>query len=437
MCDLAKLSRRPRLLLMAYACSPYRGSEPGIGWNRAVEAAKYCDTWVICEGHEYAADLQRYQREHDPIEGLHFVCVAKPSWARWLARLPFGFYTSYNLWQRRAFRKARELHAQMQFDLAHQATIIGYREPGYAWRLGVPFIWGPIGGTQNFPWRYMHLEGVRATVIESVRSIVNWVQLRASPRVRRAARESAVIVAANSTTADDFFRIHRRRCARICDVGISRVTAERRVAAGPRPLRILWSGVLEHRKTLSVLLHALAQLQADVDFELRILGTGPRRGAWQRLARKLGVDGRITWLNHLPHAQALEVYNWADVFAFTSLRDTTGTVVLEALGAGLPVVAFDHQGVGDVVTKDCGIKIPVEAPAKAIAGWARAISRLAADPELRERLGRGARDRARDYLWSCNGRRMADVYLRASEAAPTQAPSVMEYHLVRQAPSQP
>ena len=52
----------------------------------------------------------------------------------------------------------------------------------------------------------------------------------------------------------------------------------------------------------------------------------------------------------LPHQEAIAQYAWADAFVFSSLRDTTGTVVVEALAAGLPVICLDHQGVHDVVT---------------------------------------------------------------------------------------
>jgi peptidoglycan/xylan/chitin deacetylase (PgdA/CDA1 family) len=112
----------------------------------------------------------------------------------------------------------------------------------------------------------------------------------------------------------------------------------------------------------------------------------------------------------LPHDEALRHYQWADAFVFTSLRDTTGTVVLEALGAGLPVVCLDHQGAHDVVTAECGVKIPVRTPRQVVEDLAQAITRLAQAPAQRQRLGQGAMERARQYLWSRQGERVAAVY---------------------------
>src|SRR5205823_7645001 len=120
----------------------------------------------------------------------------------------------------------------------------------------------------------------------------------------------------------------------------------------PGALRVLWSGELQPWKAMPLLLRALAKLPKGVACEVRVLGEGPLEMSWRGLAGRLGVDRSLTWMGWLPHAEALAQCEWADVLAFTSLRDTSGNVVLEALGAGVPVVCLDHQGVGDIVTED-------------------------------------------------------------------------------------
>jgi glycosyltransferase involved in cell wall biosynthesis len=122
-------------------------------------------------------------------------------------------------------------------------------------------------------------------------------------------------------------------------------------------------------------------------------------------------------LGWLPHDETLRQYHWAQVFLFTSLRDTTGTVVLEALAAGLPVVCLDHQGARDFVTDQCGIKVPVTTPGKTIDGLRDAIAALARDPSYRRRLGEGAVRRAERYAWPHNGAQLAEVYRRVLAAA--------------------
>ncbi len=405
-------AQRPRVLLLAYACMPNRGSECSVGWNRALQVAQHFDTWVLCEGSWCRSEIERYLAQHGPIPGLRFVYVEKGKLLRLIGRVPGLYYLSYNLWHRRAFRVARQLHAEQRFALAHQSTYCGFREPGYLWKLDLPFVWGPIGGTQNLPWRFLGSIGIAGAASEILRSAANGLQLRFRWRVRLAARRAALLLTANSTNRAAIAAAHgvEPRCD-LLDTGV------RTIQEVPRPprradqtLRILWAGECRSFKALPILLHALAQLPADVSYRLQVLGDGPQRRRWQRIATRLGLDAHVDWSGWLPHNQALDQYRQADLFVFTSLRDTTGTVVLEALASGLPVVCFDHQGVRDVIDDDCGIKIPVTTPAEAIDGYCTALTTLARDHEQLEALSRGARERAKQYLWSQHGATLVKLY---------------------------
>lgn len=403
--------RRPRILQLSYACSPVRGSEAGVGWQRAVHSARHCDTWVICEEHEFAGEVREYLNCHGEIPGLTFVFVpiSRREWA-WGQVHDALWYRALRRWHRAAYRAAVQLHEEFRFDLAHQVTFCGYREPGYLWKLDIPFVWGPIGGTQNYPWRFLPYAGWRGALGESVRSIANNLQLRFSRRVRGAARKASVVLAANTANRDRFSRAHGITMPLMPDVGIHALLESPRKERSPGPLRLLWSGLLSHRKALHLLIHALARLPREVPVELRVLGDGPLRSRWQRLADRLAVSSCMAWLGWLPHREAVEHYAWADAFVFSSLRDTTGTVVVEALGAGLPVICLDHQGVRDIVTDACGIKIPVTSFRKVVEDLSLAILRFVRNPEECERMGRAAVDRARQFLWSRQESHLLDVY---------------------------
>lgn len=407
---------RPRLLLLACSCSPDRGSEPGVGWHRALQAARYCDTWVICSESHGPAVREHLQR-HGEYDGVKFVFVAKTGVAKSIANLPGMYYASYRLWHRAAFKLAQNMHRELGFDLVHQVTLCGYREPGYLWKLGVPFIWGPVGGTQNYPTGFLAEAGLLAGSREALRGVGNFLQLRWGRRIRVAARSAAALLAANSTIQQHFEQLVGIRPLLQLETGLARVEATARRRRDPRePFRILWSGNLEAWKACSLLIKALAQLPRDLPYEVRILGEGRLKNRWQRLARRRGVERHMRWLGHLPYREALRQNEWADVMVFTSLRDTSGNVLLEALANGLPVICLDHQGARDIVTRECGIKVRVTRPGETIAGLARAIEHLAREGDVWERLSAGAIERAREYLWDAQGERMAQVYARVLAA---------------------
>jgi len=137
--------RRPRLLMSAYACRPNHGSEPGVGWNRALQAAQDFDTWVITEDATSGSAIRTYLREHSPIPGLEFVFIPKSPWINPLAyrlglyHAPMALLRWWPLDALFFYRLARRLHAELRFDLVQQVNFQTYREPGYLWKLGIPF----------------------------------------------------------------------------------------------------------------------------------------------------------------------------------------------------------------------------------------------------------------------------------------------------------
>ncbi len=158
---------------------------------------------------------------------------------------------------------------------------------------------------------------------------------------------------------------------------------------------LLYVGRLAPEKNLDALLRAFAQLRSVVSADLRdrlrlaLVGGGPEA---ERLARA-SMPG--VYLAGEQHGLALSRwYASADVFAFPSLSETFGNVILEAQAAGLPVVAFDCQGPNERVTPEVdGLLVPLGG------GLAPALRRLCEDRGLRERFGRAARVKAEGQDW--------------------------------------
>lgn len=402
---------RPRVLLLAAACNPDKPSDYAAGWGWVRQIARFAEGVVLCGAWDREG-VERYLATQGDFPGVRFVFVEESRLEQWLKRRRPFFelnYFSYYLWQRRAFRVASRLAAAHPFDLTHQVTINTFRVPGFLWRLPLPFIWGPVGGTQNYPWRFLTLAGWWGGIRELLRNFLNLLQLHFSPPVKRAARRAAVLLAANSQGQRDLARISHRPVHLLLDTGVEEVVREVPPRPAPPPLHLLWSGRFWPRKALPLLLYALAGLPSEL-FRLTILGTGPEERRWRRLARRLGLDDRIHWAGWLSREEARSWYDWAHLFVFTSLRDTSGNVVLEALSRGVPVLCLDHQGAGDMVTSECGVKITVTTPTAVLAGLQRTVATLATEPERLERLADGALHRAREFLWVRQGERLARLY---------------------------
>ncbi|MGH2533357.1 MAG: glycosyltransferase family 4 protein [Thermomicrobiales bacterium] len=404
-----------RVLMSAYACEPNRGSEPGVGWNWALQAARFHEVWVLTRANNRAAIDAELQRR--PVPNLHLVYHDLPRWARFWKRGGRGVHLYYLLWQFTAPRAARAAHRRRRFDLIHHVTFNAVDSPGWLWRLGLPFVWGPVGGGQEPPPALKGYFG-RAWGRER-RRIARKRLTRFNPVVRAAVRSAACILVANTDTQRLLSRLKPavlirevETAVKVPDPPVPPVPPRVPNVAG---ISILWAGLLIPRKAPLLAVDVLAELRRrEVAARLQFVGDGPLRGQIEAHAHALGIADAIDLRGRVPYEAMSRCYASADVFLFTSLQDTSGNVLLEAMAHGLPVVTLDHQGAAEIVAADCGIKIPIGEPPRVIAGFGDALERLAARPELRHTLGEAGRRRvAERYRWDRKGDLLRQLYARA------------------------
>lgn len=402
-----------RLLITAYHYDSAYSMESRLAWQRAQHAAAEYDVTVLCQENSWPTP-----RGADEA-AVETVAVPHTSFERMLMCSAATYYLGYRSWQRRLYRKAARLHAERRFDLVHHVSFCGYREPGFCWRLDAPFVWGPVGGTPQFPTAFLGELDVASAAKEMLRNVANFCQLRLDSRIRQAARRASAVLAANRQVAADVQRFFGVTPQVQLETGVAPVRELPREPRDPAaPLKILWAGRLRPWKALPLLLKALAQLPPDCKWVLRVLGEGPCEARWRHLAERLGIASHIEWAGWSPPlADQLPHYDWADVFAFTSLRDTSGTGLLEALAAGAPIIGLDHQGAADVMTDWCAVRVPATTPASAIAGFRDAVERLSTDHAQLAQLSAAAIERARLFTWQRQWEATREIYAEAKTQA--------------------
>jgi glycosyltransferase involved in cell wall biosynthesis len=166
----------------------------------------------------------------------------------------------------------------------------------------------------------------------------------------------------------------------------TRARVRETLGAGPDVCVIGTIARLDPVKDLGSLLRALAGL-GDRPAVLVIVGDGPERGALERLARELGVSRQVRFLGYRNDAR--EWLAGCDIYANCSVSEGVSLTILEAMAAGLPVVATAVGGTPEVVDLTCGRLVPARNPA----ALALALTDLAAQAEMRRLLGSAARAR--------------------------------------------
>jgi len=162
-----------------------------------------------------------------------------------------------------------------------------------------------------------------------------------------------------------------------------------------QPATILTVCHLYPRKRVRVLIDAMRQVMVtEPRARLRIVGTGPEEAALQEQVRCLGLAEQVTFLGHVPFARLCAEYRAATAFCLPSVQEGFGIVLLEAMAAGLPIVACAAAAVPEVVPAgDCGLLVPPDNAA----ALADALVQLLAGEALQRRLGDGGRERVRRY----------------------------------------
>jgi len=422
------------VLIAAYACNPKRGSEEAVGWNWVQTIARHHRATVLT-----AAFHERDIREVcDPEANPRFVFVPHrpwryaptPGWRRIENSIAKPIMNlAYAAWQRDAYRLARELVARQRFELVHQLTYVGFRFPGHLDKLGLPFVWGPVGGLENTAWGLLPAMGFGGAVYYAGRNLINSAQRRYLRSPRRAALAAGPgLIAATDGIARELMALYGADSTVISEVVAPlelspAVAAERRAG---EPLRVVWSGLFLPGKALNLLLRALALIPPEAPVEVDILGDGPMRPAWRELAKRLGVEGRCVWHGQLPRVEALAAMRAAHALAITSLKDLTSTVLLEGLALGLPVICPDHCGFSSVVTDACGFKVDAHSARRLAAGLAGGLVRMEKDEAGRRRMAAAALERARAFGADALSQKIEDVYARVLSAGARVAPGAAQ-----------
>lgn len=189
-----------------------------------------------------------------------------------------------------------------------------------------------------------------------------------------------------------------------------RITLRTAFGWGPDDPVVCYVSRIAPEKNVDYLAKALAVVVARrPDVRLLLVGDGPSRA---ELQERLGASARF--VGYRFGDDLADHYALGDVFAFTSLTETFGNVVLEAMASGTPVVAIRAGGVGDIVQDGVtGLLVDPESPPEA---FAEAVLRLVDHPARRAEMSRAARAYAESQSWSVIMEDLRDGYQKAIAA---------------------
>lgn len=202
--------------------------------------------------------------------------------------------------------------------------------------------------------------------------------------------------------------------------------AAEKLGIDPDAKFLLFVGRLDHRKNIGFLFQALRQVCGRFDVQLILVGDGPDRQHLQDEARQLGVLDRVHFLGKLPFERVVNWYVISDVFCFSSLSETQGLVLVEAMAAGLPVVALESPTTSWLIEPErTGLL-----SARSSEAFAHQILRLLNDDVLREEISQQAMSAVDAFSLKNLTKRLISFYELAQERK-TRFPRLRRWRILR------
>lgn len=336
-----------KVLVSAYACEPGKGSEPEVGLQVVLAAARRHDVWVLTRANNVAA-LGVTLADHPLRDRVRIEPVDLPGLPLRLKRLGApGMQWYYDRWQGAARQVAGNLDRRIGFDLVHHATFASYWGRTGLVDLGRPLVWGPVGGAVELPRRFWAAVGARGAVAEGQRLVLR--RLMAARRdVRRTMREATIVLAQNRETAS---RIGRLRSGRV--IVLPNATAVALPDLVPEPVRgsdVVYAGRLIPWKAAPLAVHAMGYV-AHREARLLVYGDGPDAVRVATAARERGLSHRVELRGQVPREELLRAIAGAGVLVHPALHEEAGLVVAEALAMNTPVVALRRGGPAELIAR--------------------------------------------------------------------------------------
>ena len=425
-------SFRPRVLLIAERANPEYTSIPLHGWSHGRAIANLADVHIVTQHWNGPAFIRagftnftaiNTSIVHEPMKRLIALLRRSPE-KGWTTETALSaieyYYFEFLVWRR--FKQQIKSGA---FDLVHRlipssptaASLIAAK----CKQAGIPFILGPLNGGLPWPKQFEHVRRQEQEWLSYVRGLY-----RLMPGYKSTRKHAAAIIAASQSTLSQIAAAYQHKCIYCPENGVDmqRFRLQRQHLA-KLPLKVVFIGRLVPYKGADMLIEAAASLLRTKEITLEIIGEGPERSALAAQLQQLGLTGIVALTGYVPQAQLPKKLAAADVFAFPSIREFGGSVVVEAMATGLVPVVVDYGGPGEIVTQTTGYKIPLSSRAEIVEGFRQSLERLVACPQQVDTIGDLARQRILSkFTWEEKSKRTLEVYRWVlEEGAPKPDPN--------------
>ena len=334
-----------KILYICYSCSPYNGTEDKLGWYIPYEISKKHDVWIITKP-DGKNEIEGFLNEKkSSIRVLYFDI---PNIFKKIYNGPF-YSGRLNIWNNIVEKKLSNIISENGIELIHQVNPVEFRSIGNYGKFGVPFICGPVGGGEYMPKPLLPFakNGLDKELIRYILNIYYKTKYKYFGRIKSIDK----LLFVNEETRN--YLIGNTNATVMTELGaVFDNEIDDKILVKDDKIILLAAGRLIYRKGNNYLFKAIEQIPDKYDFELVVLGNGPEEDNLRKqVAKSSMLTKRVQMLGKVPHTTMREYYQKASFFVMPSLRETTGSVILEALEVGIPVITMNAFGAKNLLNE--------------------------------------------------------------------------------------
>ncbi len=359
-----------KILLLAYQISPTKGSEYSVGWNFLINLAKNNKIYLLYGASgKHMGDVDEIIQYFNNNPNINIsIYPVKPNlfskifnYPNRLGLLNLSFIIAFRFWQKTAYRVAKKIIKLNEIDIVHHLNPIGFREPGYLWKINKPFVWGPIGASMIVDIDLLSNSNLKDKIYFLLKNLITIMQLKYSSRVRKASNKASFLIFCNSQSKNIFQKYVGFSGEVIPEQGTFQVlkTGNISIISSINRLNIVWAGNFSPRKNLQFLFYSLSLLPDKERWVLNIVGDGSDRKFLEQLAFKLSINSNIIWHGLQSRDNVFNIISKCDLMALTSLSEGNPAIMFESISYGVPIISLDRDGMHDILSGGNGILVPV------------------------------------------------------------------------------
>lgn len=399
------------ILATTYAVNPYKGSEDGMGWNFVLQIARFNKVIAITrENNRQAIEEYMLQNPNDVYSNMTFLYFDLPYWMRFWKKGNRGAMFYYLLWQKGivSFIKSQKI----QYDIVHNVNFHNDWTPSFLWKLGKPFVWGPVGHHPLIPYQYLAPYSKKYWIKDRMTWMVKQYFWKFSYNLHRCKNQASHIWCMNESVPEllelsNNFSINPSVATQ--DFGWEKNQTNEHFT-------VISAGRFVPLKGFDLTIEAFAKMIKSMPYEdkkkcqLILVGSGPEEVMLRKLCVKNNIEHQVKFISWLERDVLMHMFKTSSVFLFPS-HEGAGMVVAEALSFGLPVVSLDNEGPGNYIDETCGVKVKKSNYEDTTEELSEALKTLYFDISKRNNLRVGARKRFEDvFHWDRRGEQLQKIY---------------------------